>query len=202
LQNAGWQPVFNHHDSEVTKSDFGSSLNDVMFHYHFGHGNATHALPLSGYISHCAGQPPVCFDPTDSIHPSEMQWNGNLKWILLDACSALENQDWAQPMGTTHGVLGFASEKMPSQDLPNLFLHYAVDQNRSVYQSYHDATFESFTRNVTAAAIFSNDDQFNNDHFPGHGTVIPDDYPNNHANDRYADPWQCGGGPTEDKYYG
>jgi hypothetical protein len=129
-----------------------------------------------------------------------MQWNGNLKWILLDACSALENQDWAQPMRTTHGVLGFASEKVPSQDLPNLFLQYALDDNQTVYQSYHDATFYSFTRNVTAAVIFNNNEQAQNDHFPGHGTVMSDENPNDHINDAYYT-WQCGGGPTEDKPY-
>jgi len=202
LQNDGWQSAFIHHDSDVTKTDFGTNgggLNNAVFHYHFGHGNATHALDLSGYVSHCCDGP-VCFDPTDSIHPSEIQWNGNMKWIILDACSALENQDWAQPMGTTHGVLGFASEKMPSQDLPNLFLHYTIDDNNTVYQSYHDATYFSFTRNVTAAAIFSNYDQQQTDHFPGHGPLNSDEFPNNHATDVYIT-WSCGGGPIEDKPY-
>jgi PKD repeat protein len=54
LENAGWQLLFVHHDSEVTKTDFGTTgggLSASTFHYHFGHGNATNALPFSGYIS-------------------------------------------------------------------------------------------------------------------------------------------------------
>lgn len=210
LNQEGWQLAFVHNDTEVTKTDFGTTgggLNAATFHYHFGHGNYSQALKLYRYHFMTDGTTPYPEQPyltPYSVHYSELEnrWGNQNKWVVLDACSILENANWGQALGTSHGILGFASEKRPSQDLPNLFLHYALDENRSVYQSYHDATFGSFTRNVTAAAIFSNDDQFNNDHFPGHGTIIPDEFPNNHANDRYADPWQCGGGPTDDKYYG
>jgi PKD repeat protein len=207
LNNEGWQSSgLYHNDTSVTKEDFGTlggGLNNATFHYHFGHGNYSQALEFYEYRLETDGTTPNPEQPylKYSIHYLELDktWGNKNKWVLIDACSVLENNRWGQALGTSHGILGFASTKNPSQDLPNLFFKYALDENQTVLRSYKQATFESFTKNVTAAAIFDNDDQWDRDHFPGHGEVAPDETPND-IPVRY-ETWPCGGGPTDNSFY-
>jgi hypothetical protein len=206
LNIEGWQSTFYHNDTAVVKEDFGTlggGLNNATFHYHFGHGNYSQALTFYEYRFETDGTIPKPDQPylKYSIHYSELdkKWGNKNKWVLIDACSVLENENWGQALNTSHGILGFASTKNPSQNLPNSFFKYALVENRTVLQSYKQATFDSFTQNVTAAAIFDNVYQRDHDHFPGHGEVAPDENPD----DNYVtyEHWPCGGGPADDTFY-
>jgi len=199
LDREGWQLAFYHNDTTVVKEDFGTlggGLNNATFHYHFGHGNYSQALIFYEYQFETDGTTPKPEQPylKYSIHYSELDKKN--KWVLIDACSVLENENWGRALKTSHGILGFASTKKPSQDLPNLFFKYALEENKTIFKAYQNATYGSFTKNVTAAVIFDNQYQLEHDHFPGHGEVAPDENPDDDYV-IYPEPWNCGGGKIE-----
>ncbi len=163
-----WKKTSYKADGSVTKADFGSSgLATSTFHYHFGHGDllpyGTGIRLTDGYV-----MPPDVF----------RAWNGKNKWVLIDACNILSDPNWGNAMVTTHGVLGFATEKPKDWQIPGKFLPKVVDGSMTVYNAYRKATEDSYHgEGVKAAIIFRNRDQFETDHFPP-GFVAPDGSPN------------------------
>jgi hypothetical protein len=87
--------------------------------------------------------------------------------------------------------------------LPAAFFHYAIEENRTLSDSWHAATRDVLGKStvytkyiwingtpvadkingteipVSAGVRFKTAEQLNNDHLPGYGTVEPDGDPNN-----------------------
>jgi len=204
LKQYGWEEKFYHLDETVTKEDFGingGGLTDATFHYHFGHGNISQAVTLFYYYPFENPDPasPLNIRQSVTAYDVNKKWNKNIKWVMIDACEILNDDRWGQALGTSHAILGFQGEHRPSKDLPNLFFKYALEENRSIYNAYSNATLGSFTKNVSAAVIFDDPYQIYHDHFPNHGEVAPDESPDDDI--RWYLNWSCGFGRTDDKNY-
>jgi hypothetical protein len=169
-------PKFYNRDSAVTYADFGTSdsgyqgLDESTFHYHYGHGDsfmgAYTGIRLTNSMSY--------------IYPWDVsqKWNYKNKWVLIDACNVLDDPKWGNALVTSHGILGFTTEKPADWRVPQVFLLKVKDGSMTVYDAYKKATKEVYQgTGYRAAVLFHNQDQFENDHFPP-GYVTPDGSPN------------------------
>jgi hypothetical protein len=186
LENkSGWSNAFYDTENSVTQADFGTNdqgLNNAVFHYHMGHGHTDllldngAVLPWSYIV--LSGWP----NPTSAIHPDDVRkkWGGKNKWVFIDSCNVLVDKQWGGALNTSHGILGYSSFVYTSTDLPNAFFYNAITRNESVVQSYYEATMTSGA-GPTATIIFATPEQIYHDHLPGHGTIAPDESPDNNV---------------------
>jgi hypothetical protein len=105
-------------------------------------------------------------------------WNGKNKWVLIDACNILSDPNWGNALVTSHGILGFTTEKPKDWRLAQAFVPKVKDGSMTVYDAYRNATKEAYPNSgYRAAVLFKNQNQLDNDHFPP-GYVAPDGSPN------------------------
>ncbi|OPY38763.1 MAG: PKD domain protein [Methanoregula sp. PtaU1.Bin051] len=196
LSNAGWQREFLKTNSSVAKEDFGTSqsgwqgLDEATLHYHFGHGmnhiqQSWPLIPDSGiFLYHWP-------DQMDYLSPLDVsgKWDKTNKWVILDACEVLSDPTWGDAMVTSHGILGFESEKYANPLLPKRFFQNVIGEDQTVYNAWMDATTKLYDTDTIAAVRFDNKYQLDNDHLSGHGEVAPDEYPND--DETIYDSWQC-----------
>jgi len=171
LTGQGWSQAFYHVDTSVDDTDFatsGGGLNNADFHYHYGHGDWISSVGYLDYSNY----------PTSSLVRTEVykKWGTSLisanKWVVLDSCWALLDLQWGGALKHSHGILGFASLKYSDPTLTNTFLDNCITYDYSLYTSWRSATqsvlFEDGTQ---VRVVFDTEDQLQNDHLPGHGTV-------------------------------
>jgi len=180
----GWTERFYETSYYVDDTDFGTTgqgLNQDELHYHYGHGGndgSHNYLPFQNW-------------PTTSLYHSEVykKWDAVSKWVILDACSVLADTDWGAALKYSHGLLGFTSEKTPSTDLPDRFLRNAIDNDYTISYSWQHATQDTYDSSVTARVIFDTNDQLQNDHLSGQGTVAANEASDD--NTVYVSTWTC-----------
>jgi hypothetical protein len=191
---AGWKLLFNKSWANVTKAEFGSDgggLNNATLHWHVGHGgtfdDGTSYLGLQDY--------PNSYLPASIV---EKKWGGKNKWVVLVSCEVLSDENWGKALSTSHGIFGFKTSGVNNPRLPSAFFHYAMDENRTLYDSWRQATKDVlggstvYTKYiwingtpepdkgngteipVSAGVMFKTREQLYNDHLPGYGTVEPD----------------------------
>lgn len=193
LNDDGWTQKSYKKDQSVDIEDFGSQgggLNEATFHYHYGHGENGKILLYenSSY-----------FQPIDVIG----KWGNQNKWVMIESCEVLPNEtignSWGHALGTSHGILGFASKSQFSYGSGSLFVNkffeYALKKNETIANAYMDSTRETEPSDRKGAVVFKNRYQFDHDHFPGHGEVAPNE--ESGANIYYFT-WPCKGA-TEEK---
>jgi hypothetical protein len=180
----GWTQTFYHTSGYVDDTDFGTTgmgLNQAELHYHYGHGgnDGTHTyLPFLNW-------------PTTSLYHSEVlkKWDATNKWVILDACGVLTDTDWGGALKYSHGLLGFTSNKTPSTDLPDRFLRNTIDNDYTISYSWQRATQATYDPPVTARVIFDTNDQLQNDHLSGQGSVAANEAVDD--NTIYVSTWAC-----------
>jgi hypothetical protein len=180
----GWTERFYHTSYYVEDNDFGATgqgLNQAELHYHYGHGgnDGTHSyLPFQNW-------------PSTSLYHSEVykKWDDASKWVIFDACSVLTDTDWGAALKYSHGILGFTSEKTPSTDLPYRFLRNTIDYDYTIAYGWKQATEDVYTSSVSARVIFDTNDQLQNDHLSGQGTVAANELFDD--NTVYVSTWTC-----------
>ena len=161
-----WSLKFYNRDSAVTKADFGpQGLATSTFHYHYGHGDqlamGTGIRLTNGWVQ-----------PVDVFRA----WNEKNKWVLIDACNILSDPNWGNALVSSHGILGFATDKPSDWQIPQKFFP-KVNAGETIYDAYRKATEEAYHgKGVKAAVIFHNQNQLEKDHFPP-GYVAPDGSP-------------------------
>jgi hypothetical protein len=185
LESRGWKMNFYRKGPEVTKADFNVNpepghvtLNSGVLHFHVGHGtqkdrNGNTTLQLldqnnDGY----------------SLDASEVagKWGGNNKWVILDSCYALQDDNWGKALSTTHGIMGFKTQADVHPDFTDRFLYYAIDENKTVYDAFRWTTYVLYketkvpknaggdpldNETMVAAVIFKDSNQAEYDYLPG-----------------------------------
>ena len=167
----GWTQRFYDTDANVDDTDFatnGGALNDADLHYHFGHGDYANQIGIVQYSNW----------PTGSLTSSEVykKWGTSLisanKWVVLDTCWSLLDNQWGGALKFSHGILGFGSIKNANANLPSSFLQNCIDNDYTIAYSWQRATQTVLAGdNTLTRVIFDTQDQLNNDHLPGQGTV-------------------------------
>ena len=201
-EKAGWKLLFNKSWADVTKADFGTEgggLNDATLHWHIGHG-AKNEITGDTFLG--------LRDFTNSyVTPVDVdeKWGGKNKWVVLVSCDVLSDENWGKALSTSHGIFGFKTASYNNPALPSAFFHYAMEENRTLYDSWHAATRDVlggstvYTKYIwingtpvadkingteipiSAGVMFKTAPQLNNDHLPGYGNVEPDSDSNIHG---------------------
>lgn len=202
LIRAGYKMNFYHKDEEVIKENFavdpsytGHMLTESAFHYHSGHGTDPFNnsgtffktfLPLKNYAFHNITQGIGLVFPKNV----EKKWGGKNKWVMLDACNVLRDNDWGNALTTSHGILGYTSVSWVKADFGDTFFKYAFDKNETIVSAYKNATIATYQDdNITAKAITRTLDQMENDQFPGVGYMAKDGLLNSTEQQRLN--WNC-----------
>ena len=189
-----WTEKFYEVNESVDEADFGTSdtgyqgLDEADFHYHFGHG--IEDLYWIGGTDICLHD----WEPgwIGDVTPGEVdkKWDCDVEWVLIASCHVLRDyEDWAGALKYCHALLGFETTYLTSYEFPDKFFEYAIDDEMTVYEAYHQATIDSFGSCVTAVAIFDNEEQALNDHLWGHGEVADDEYPDD--DNYWHNSWDC-----------
>lgn len=180
-------------DVSAIEEDFGildapmnQGLDESTLHYHFGHGSSSDGLVLVKLVN---GLFPLW--PQDFLEPIQVanKWDYKNKWVIFDACELAGDVQWKDALVTSHGLLGFKSNKTPNPQLPVQFFHYAMDEDETIVNAWMDATWDVYDTNTIAAYRFDNAYQRDHDHLPGHGEIAPDEYPDD--DESVYDEWQC-----------
>jgi len=206
LESKGWQQIFYRSGSEVTKADFNvnpesghHTLNDAVLHFHVGHGTQ------AGSDGHTTLQLLNQHNNDNSLNASEVagRWGGNNKWVILDSCYALSDDDWGKALGTSHGILGFRTQADVHPRFTERFFYYAIDENKTVYESFARTVHDLFentkvpktaggdrmdNETMVAAVIFNDYNQAKYDYLPGSGTGI---YSEPISDNLYRYSWLC-----------
>lgn len=151
-----------HCNGQVTKPDFGTAsggLNNAMLHYHWGHGeNVWWGL---------GGSRIKLTD--DFVYPTDVtgKWNNKNKWVVIDSCEVLNDRSWGNALGTSHGVMGFETEKPMDEKLAQNFVTN-LKSGKTIYDSYRRATIAAYEKSegygdIRAIAIFKNPTQRDQD---------------------------------------
>lgn len=194
----GWKLNFYHKDGDVTSRDFSTQednqgLTGSVFHYHSGHGiDRAHMQGALGTMIALKDYS----DILAAIHQGgifaddvNQKWGGKNKWVALQSCNLLRDQNWGKALTTSHGILGYSSSTNVNSALPELFFEYVIDKKYTVISAYMESTKRAYhDSNITAAAITRTVDQWNNDQFPGIGYMAPDG--NSDDNPIYYE-WNC-----------
>jgi len=121
---------------------------------------------------------------TGGVH--EAEWGDrDLEWILIDACSILqqydEKGDWDERWGWgvfkgLHLLLGWATETNDSPDRGRVFAELMVENELRIGEAWFTACQLTATRGMVAAFICCARENYNSwyDHLWGHGYVTPD----------------------------
>jgi hypothetical protein len=189
LESQGWTPKFTLHDTQVTKESLGidgdvpeNNLNHATLHWHVGHGAKTGELGLRNNVW---------------LKPSDVtgKWGCQNKWVVLDSCYALRNENWKDALSGTHGIFGFTTITYVRPSFSQRFFDYAINDRKSLYQAYRSATIDEYKGKtvpkdllpngepdengpreiMSARVIFANSNQALNDHLPGIGPGIQPD---------------------------
>jgi PKD repeat protein len=202
---AGWKLIFNKSWANVTKADFGTDgggLDNATLHWHVGHGgtlnDGTSFIGLQDY--------PNSYLPASVV---EKKWGGKNKWVVLISCEVLSDENWGKALSTSHGILGFNTSGYNDPQLPTEFFHNAMEENRTLSDSWYQATTKQFGKtpvctrylwnnegpvadyvngtniSISAGVRFKTIEQLKNDHLPGYGVVAPD----GDANSNKSFPW-------------
>jgi hypothetical protein len=191
-KNVQWKQKFYEEWPHVTTGNFGvnplageHTLNEATLHYHTGHGSSNGDGTVSMLHVLDDGPPPVDIDLT----PPEVKgkWGGNNKWVILSSCYVLRDNRWEEAIATshgTHGILGYKTQSTPRKIFMKTFFEFA--KLYSVRDSYlltvkrldADTMMQSPDgkwEHLTAAAIFSNENQAVYDYLPGNKSGIQPD---------------------------
>ncbi|MFA4877115.1 MAG: PKD domain-containing protein [Methanoregula sp.] len=188
-----WIPVSWKKETSVTKEDLGingGGLNNAIFHYHAGHGAKDLFILGKTYLALSNGQ---------TLHATDVagKWGGNNKWVYLDSCDILSDRSWSKALSTTHGIFGYTTKKYTGTKEKTDFIEMAQGRTypaaaaKPLSKAFYNATRQNQPPSVTAAVIFGNKDQYNNDYLPGHGSMAADKDPNDHS--YFYNEWQCVG---------
>jgi hypothetical protein len=205
LDSLGWKMKIYNEGPAVTKADFDVNpdpghitLNSAVLHFHVGHGspkdsNGHTALELldqnnDGY----------------SLYPSEVKgkWGGYNKWVILDSCYAMQDDDWGRALSTSHGILGFKTQSDVHPRFTEKFFYYAIDEGKTVYEAYRKTTYDLFkdtevpknpgdtkrTEKVIAAVYFKDKNQAIYDYLPGVNTGV---YTGTNSGVFHRESWFC-----------
>ncbi len=190
LNGAGWSQSFCAADGNVDETDFGSQnsgyqgLDGAYLHYHFGHGcNAGVGTEIQ--LAHWQ------LLQHDAVVRDEVykKWDSTNKWVIVDACHVLEDEQWGGALKYSHGILGFASSKMTSTELPDRFFLYVIDYDYTIAYAWKLASQSCYDSNCVGAVIFDTQGQLDDDHLSGQGYVSPNEYPDDDC--VYVSTWQC-----------
>jgi hypothetical protein len=138
------------------------------------------------------------YDPADPLNnankvgSSDVQgkWGGNLKWVMLDSCNLLKDTSWHSSLTTAHGILGFSSDSEVKTGFPQRFMDYAKTKDWTIADAYKQATIDEFHNPKTVGTIITKtSDQYNQDQFPGLGTMAPDGDPG--SDHFFIKHWDC-----------
>ncbi len=184
----GWSELFFQEETAVDDSDFGTQnsvyhgLDEADLHYHYGHGGISQEG--STYL-------PYTYWPNGDLNRNDVnkKWDLINRWVVFDACSVLTDLQWGQALRYSHGILGFSTQKTPTVDLPDRFLQNCIDNDYTIAYSWRRATEDIFSSDVTARVIFDTQDQMNNDHLTGQGTVAANEFPDDDV--VYWAEWTC-----------
>ena len=209
LISAGYKMNFYHKDDEVTEKDFatdssytGDKLTDSAFHYHTGHG--TNPVVLGTYlnlkdskITWLPGIPPIPVRTGGFVDAGkvEKKWGGKTKWVAIQSCNILKDENWGKALTTAHGILGYSTPTGVNSSFSKVFLDYALDKNKkmTIVSAYKQATIDSwYDDNITAKVIARTKDQYSMDQFPGVGNMASDAGPND--NNPIKIQWKCRSG--------
>lgn len=185
----GWSEEFHETEHDVEDSDFGCSnsgyqgLDEADFHYHFGHG-----VDEIWSTVICLWDYPF-YGVVTPLEVSE-KWDKDKEWVLLHSCKVLQDVSyWGAALKYTHMLLGFKTTTYADEDLPDNVLRRAVQYDYTVIDAYYYGTKQTYDSDVQATAIADTLDQWYNDHLHGHGTVAPDEYPDDDI--VYYASWSC-----------
>lgn len=190
LESREWKMDFYRKGPEVTKADFNvnpepghGTLNSGVLHFHVGHG-----IPPDNK-SHTTLQLLDQNNDPYYLQASEVEgkWGGNNKWVILDSCYALLDDDWGKALGTSHGIMGFKTQADVHPRFTERFLYYAIDENKTVYDAFRWTTYVLYketkvpkiaggdpmdNETMVAAVIFNDINQTKKDYLPGVETGI------------------------------
>jgi PKD repeat protein len=151
-----------HCNGQVTTSDFGTTgggLNNALLHYHWGHGEKVW-WGLGGSRIKLTD---------DFVYPTDItgKWNNKNKWVVIDSCEVLNDRSWGNALGTSHGVMGFETEKPMDEKLAQNFVAN-LKSGKTIYNSYKIATIDAYEKSegygdIRAIAIFKNPTQRDQD---------------------------------------
>ena len=171
LTGEGWSQNFYDTNANVGDTDFsttGGGLNNADLHYHFGHGDWVNSETCVQYKNW----------PNSYLTKGEVykKWGTSYfsanKWVILDACWVLADLQWGGALKHSHGILGFGTYKSVDPELPDLFFEYAIDYDYTISYAWQEATQEVlWGNNQLVRVIFDTEDQLQNDHLPGQGSV-------------------------------
>lgn len=172
LTGEGWSQNFYETNANVDDTDFstsGGGLDNADLHYHFGHGDwfntETTCVQYKDWPDSCLTR--------DEVYKKwgTDYFSGN-KWVILDACWVLADLQWGAALKHSHGILGFGTTKSVDPELPDLFFEYAIDDDYTISYAWKKATREVLEdNNQLVRVVFDTEDQLQNDHLPGQGSV-------------------------------
>jgi PKD repeat protein len=189
----GWVELFYDLDTNVDNVDFattGEGLNNADLHYHFGHGDYVDIGGTWKGIVQFADYP-NSYLTKDQVYK---KWGSSIgspnKWVVLDACWVLKDLQWGGALKHSHGILGFASNKIAHDDksLSAYFFQHCIDNDYSIASAWQRATQEVlFEDHTLVRVIFDTEDQLHNDHLPGQGSISASEV--NDDDTVYYDEW-------------
>ncbi|MDK2939542.1 MAG: hypothetical protein PWQ51_1707 [Methanolobus sp.] len=176
---AGWNEEFYESEYNVDETDFGTSnsgyegLDEADFHFHLGHGvdDGGTELALRNWLPWTNIKDVRAQDVAD-------KWDADNEWVFLHSCHILDDEDdWADALKYSHGIMGFVTETTTSTSLIDRFFSNAINDNDKITTAYYDATKDTYGSDVTAAIITDTLDQWNTDHLHSEGSMASDESP-------------------------
>ncbi|WP_292350302.1 hypothetical protein [Methanoregula sp. PtaU1.Bin006] len=203
LSEAGYKMNFYHKDGEVTEKDFatdssysGNNITESAFHYHSGHGSSylddhgkwVSLVQLKGFNY------PDYITGWNQIRATDVknEWGGQNKWVAIQSCKILQDENWWKPLKTSHGILGYSTSIPVNSSFSSVFLSYSLNKtkNMTISSAYKQATRDTwYDDNVTAVILTKTKKQYENDQFPGIGYLESDGDPN--STDYFIKHWKC-----------
>jgi hypothetical protein len=188
---AGWTEEFHESEYNVDESDFGTSnsgykgLDEADFHFHFGHGvdDIGTELALRNWL------PGINIEDVRAQDVAD-KWDQDNEWVFLHSCHILADEDdWADALRYSHGIMGFTTESTVSTSLIDRFFTNTIINDYKMTTSFYKATKDTYDTDVTAAIITDNIDQWNTDHLHGQGDMEADEYPDDSSYCYLS--WEC-----------
>jgi len=164
-------------EKDFKKSSLGGQdyliIDNVDFAYFSGHGR-----PTGFYFNNDHDDRKL----SGTKNYKEAEWgNTKLKWIVIDACRVLQENDddgrWSERWGWSvfkglHQILGFETSAHDVSDRGNKFADYMIENEYTIKNAWFKACDDTET-DVRASVIFicdSGSTNTANDHLPGHGS--------------------------------
>lgn len=118
------------------------------------------------------------------------KWDQDNEWVFLHSCHILADEDdWADALRYSHGIMGFTTESTVSTSLIDRFFTNTIINDYKMTTSFYKATKDTYDTDVTAAIITDNIDQWNTDHLHGQGDMEADEYPDDSSYCYLS--WEC-----------